>query len=234
MANEEASAGGMMPANISLDLAASWRYVMEVARLEEGVFGRLARDEAQSLAALLLPVLLMLGGTLSSWLYLVLVIEVNVDAVGVILRGFVFGTIFGWLAWLGWTQLTVFLLSWRYEHTVDRWALIRPMGFAMLPLALTSVPFLLDTIQGSDAPLGSLSLRVIVVAGTLSLLLGWHAVREAVPAAREREVSLVTFGAAIVPLAILAQLSTSAGMAPIVAIFTQGFEHYVDFGSPFR
>lgn len=233
MANDATAGDGMMPADTSFDLGATWGYLMAVARLEDGVFGRLARDETQSVAAVVLPAVLMLGGTISSWLYLLLAVDANVDAVGVILRGFVLGTIAGWGAWAGWAALTSFLLSWRWGHEVERWPLMRALGFATLPLVLTWVTFLPDTILGNDPVIGQVALPLMILAVMATAIFALHAVREAVPDAREREVTLATLGGYVAALAVLGLLASKSGIAPIFAIFTQGFEYYVDFGSIF-
>ena len=213
---------------MTFDLAATWRYLMRIARLDETVFSDIARDQVQTAAALALPAVLLFGATISSWLWLVLAVDDGLDGGAVLVRQVIGGTIVGYACWAGWVFIVERLLAMLWGQTVDRRALLRVMGFASLPVVLTWVMWLPDNLQGDDAPLGTLALAIMVAAASAWLMLS-HRALAAVSGATEEQRGAANLVGYLAFLAVLGLVSRS-GMAPGIPLFTRGFRHFIDLG----
>lgn len=212
----------------TFDLAATRRYLIRILRLDETVFADLARDQMQTAAALAIPAVLILGSTISSWLWLALWVDDGLDGGAVLLRQVIAGTIVGYACWVLWVFVVERMLAMVWRLQVDRRALFRVMGFATLPLVLTWAIWLPDNLQGDDLPLGTLALAITVAAASAWLLLSHRAIAE-VTAATENQRGVANLAGYLVFLAVLGLISRS-GMAPIIPLFTRGFRHFIDFG----
>ena len=213
---------------MTFDLAATWRYLARIARLDETVFSDIARDQVQTAAALALPAVLLFGATISSWLWLVLAVDDGLDGGAVLVRQVIGGTIVGYACWAGWVLIVERLLAMLWGQTVDRRALLRVMGFASLPVVLTWVMWLPDNLQGDDAPLGTLALAIMVAAASAWLMLS-HRALAAVSGATENQRGAANLVGYFAFLAVLGLVSRS-GMAPGIPLFTRGFRHFIDLG----
>jgi hypothetical protein len=214
---------------MSFDAARTWAFVKRLARTDDTAFREIADDEGQTAAALALPAVVMLAGTIGAWLYFELVVEVELEFAALLLRGFILGTILGWAAWAGGVFVTQQILV-RMGHPVDRWRLARVLGFAMLPMAVTLLMWLPDFVQGDDEPFGSLLQGLFIAVAVILPLFAWHAVRAVAAAATERQVTISVLGGYLFYLAVMGLLATWSGLAPVISLFTHGFEEYVDFG----
>lgn len=212
----------------SFDIPATRRYLGRIVRLDETVFGDLARDPMQTAAALALPAVLIFGLTISSWLWLILWVDDGLDNVAVLLRQVIGGTVVGYACWVGWVLIVEFLLSRLSGRPVDRRALIRVMGFASAPLVITWILWLPDNVQGNDAPFGTLAVAILFAAITMWLLLSHRAIA-AVTNVTENQRGLANLVGYLAFLAVLGLVSRS-GMAPAIPLFTRGFRHFIDLG----
>jgi hypothetical protein len=212
---------------MTFDLAATRRYLVRILRLDETVFSDIAQDQLQTAAALALPAVLLLGSTISTWLWLMLWVDNGLDGGAVLVRQVIAGTIIGYASWVAWVFIVERLLIMVWHQQVDRRALFRVMGFASLPLVLTWILWLPDNVQGDDLPLGTLAVAILVTAASAWLLLSHRAIA-AVTVATENERGAANFAGYLVFLAILGLISRS-GMAPVIPLFTRGFRHFIDF-----
>jgi hypothetical protein len=215
-----------MPA-LTLDPAATWAYVRRVARLDDSVFGDIARDESATLAALLLPVVLMFGGAVAGLLYIL--VEgggAQLNWTQFVLREMVLGSGFGWAAWLGWVALTRFTLLRMYAVEVDFWQLARALGFAMLPLALTWAFFLPAAVIDSAGPLGDVAFGVLTLGFVLVPIVGLHAVPAVTGGVPARAVVFGTVLPYLVVAAIVAVEGHFTGAAPMLPLYQQGSQAY--------
>jgi hypothetical protein len=212
----------------TFDLAATRRYLLRILRLDETVFADLARDQLQTAAALALPAILLLGTTISSWLWLVLAVDDGLDGGAILARQVIGGTIVAYASWVLWVFVVERMLTLLWNQPVDRRALFRVMGFASLPVVLTWILWLPDNLQGDDAPFGTLAVAILFAAASAWLVLS-HRALAAVTGATENHRGLANLVGYLVFLAILGLISRS-GMAPGIPLFTRGFREYIDFG----
>ena len=207
------------PAARPTEQVLDWRGTLRRARRliagDAAVLSEVARDERQTLVAVLLAATAVLAAALGGWAWLALTGD-GLSTGRVVIREFVLGGAFGLAAWVFWVIATHATLRTVYDQRVDRSQLLRAMGFAAIfagvQLAMVVTP---------------LSFAIGLIALGAWFLASTAAVEAAAPSLTRREALVSTGVGFVVFAAALSLLADLAGMAPGVFAHAADLAVYV-------
>ena len=190
-------------------------WTSRLLRLDFGAFEEIRAEPWATTSAVLIVFGASLFAGLGSWLWAVQSPDFpSLDKTQVLIRSFLLGSIIQTVVWFLWVYLVYQVLFRAYGLGADFVELVRTMGFAFAPVALS----LLIVFAGFAVPIGML-------AFAMALLLTNVAIQTATDAAvREATVAnLAGFGAFLIVMGVfanIAEVGTFGGLAPGILFFS--------------
>ena len=172
-------------------------------------------DPSQTLSASLVVIFAIGLSAVGGWLWLIVDLE-GLSTGRILLREVLLGSVFAIGLWLAWVAVVQIILRSLYGRSVERGRLLRCMGYAAAPLALS----LLMVIP-------ALSFTVGVLALVTWVALSHVAVATAAPEAAPRETVTATACGFAVYTAVMSVLADVAGMAPGIFVHAADLTAYL-------
>ncbi|MDP2673390.1 MAG: hypothetical protein Q8Q00_00580 [Dehalococcoidia bacterium] len=194
----------------SLQSVSGW--LGRLARLDLTVFEEVRSDPSATPGAIVVVFLASVLAGIGSWLWAVQTNGVSADEVFV--KSLVIGSILQTLAWFIWVYLVFQVLARAYGARTDFYELIRTMGFAFAPVAMS----VLVAITAFAVPFG--------VAALAGATLFSHFAIESSSSAEPRQilianfVGFLSFAVVMGVLANIAEINTVGGLAPGLFFFS--------------
>jgi hypothetical protein len=112
--------------------------VMRLARLDTTVFDEVKDDLNETVPAVVIVAISSLIAGIGVWLWLLIEAPsgIDVDFASVLVNVLLLGTIFSVVLWGAWVAVTYVVLVQVYKESVDFQTLLRPMGYAAIPLVI--------------------------------------------------------------------------------------------------
>jgi hypothetical protein len=122
-----------------LDINAVVNRILRLARLDTSAFDEVRDDQRETIPAIAIVVVSCLLAGFGAWMWLIFVAPdgVDVDHGKVIVNVFLLGTIVTTVVWAVWVAVTAMMLNSVYKEHVDLMSLMRTMGYASFPFALS-------------------------------------------------------------------------------------------------
>ncbi len=176
--------------------------VMRLARLDTTVFDEVKDDLNETISAVVLVAIASLIAGIGVWLWLLVDVPsgADVDFGNVLVNVLLLGTIFSVVLWAIWVAVTYVVLVQVYKETVDFQTLLRPMGYAAIPLVITVFMVL-----------SGIALAIAVVAMGLWLVFAIYATQAASNASSDRVVVATLAGFAVYCI-VMAFLANQTGI----------------------
>src|SRR5690606_2700524 len=131
----------------SMDINAIFDRILRLARLDTAVFDEVRDDERELLPAIIVAVVSFLLAGIGAWLFILVVPDSsysdNVD--GQFVNNVILGTIFAVVLYGVAAVVIYVVLAQMYRVQLDLQTLIRPFGYAAIPMALSLlmlIPFI--------------------------------------------------------------------------------------------
>ena len=172
-------------------------------------------DPSQGLSAILVMMLAVGLSAVGGWLWLIADLE-GLSTGRILLRELLLGSVFAVGLWLAWVVTAQIVLRSLYGRAVERGCLVRCMGYAAAPLALS----VLMVIPALSFTVGLLTLVAWVA-------LSHAAVATAVPDAAPRETVTATACGFAVYAVVMSVLADAAGMAPGIFVHAADLTAYL-------
>lgn len=176
--------------------------VMRLARLDTTVFDEVKDDLNETVPAVVIVAIASLIAGIGVWLWLLVEAPsgVDVDFGNVLVNVLLLGTIFSVVLWAAWVAVTYVVLVQVYKENVDFQTLLRPMGYAAIPLVIA----IFMVISG-------IAIAVGVVAMGLWFVFAIYATQAASNASSDRVVVSTLAGFAVYSI-VMAFLASQTGM----------------------
>jgi hypothetical protein len=176
--------------------------VMRLARLDTTVFDEVKDDLNETIPAVAIVAIASLIAGIGVWLWLLVDLPdgYSVDFGNLLVNVWLLGTIFSVVLWAAWVAVTYVVLVQVYKETVDFQTLLRPMGYAAIPLVLT----VFMVISG-------VALAIGIVAMGLWFVFAIYATQAASNASSDRVVVSTLAGFAVYCV-VMAFLGSQTGM----------------------
>lgn len=176
--------------------------VMRLARLDTTVFDEVKDDLNETVPAVAIVAIASLIAGIGVWLWLLVEAPsgIDVDFGNVLVNVLLLGTIFSVVLWAAWVAVTYVVLVQVYKESVDFQTLLRPMGYAAIPLVIT----VFMVISG-------VALAIGVVALGLWFVFAIYATQAASNASSDRVVISTLAGFAVYCV-VMAFLASQTGM----------------------
>ena len=176
--------------------------VMRLARLDTTVFDEVKDDLNETVPAVAIVAISSLIAGIGVWLWLLIEAPTgaDVDFGSVLVNVLLLGTIFSVVLWAAWVAVTYVVLVQVYKESVDFQTLLRPMGYAAIPLVI--MVFLL---------LSGIALAIGVVAMALWFVFAIYATQAASNASSDRVVIAALAGFAVYCV-VMSFLANQTGM----------------------
>ena len=194
----------------SLQSVSGW--LGRLARLDLTVFEEVRSDPSATPGAIVVVFLASVLAGIGSWLWAV---QTNgVSAGEVFVKSLVIGSVLQTLAWFIWVYLVFQVLARAYGARTDFYELIRSMGFAFAPVAMS----VLVAITAFAVPFG--------VAALAGATLFSHFAIQSSSSAEPRQilianfVGFLSFAVVMGVLANIAEINTVGGLAPGLFFFS--------------
>ena len=194
----------------SLQSVSGW--LGRLARLDLTVFEEVRSDPSATPGAIVVVFLASVLAGIGSWLWAV---QTNgVSAAEVFVKSLVIGSILQTLVWFIWVYLVFQVLARAYGARTDFYELIRSMGFAFAPVAMS----VLIAITAFAVPFG--------VAALAGAALFSHFAIQSSTSAEPRQVLIanfvgfLSFAVVMGVLANIAEINTVGGLAPGLFFFS--------------
>lgn len=142
------------------DLETLWRRLLRVARLDATAFLEVRDDPRATIPALAVVVVASFLSGIGGWLRYLFTVHSLVSPGGqFFINSVLIGTILAAACWLAWVAVTLFMLRQIWRRRVDFSQLVRTMGLAYFPVAISILLF----IKGLSLPVGMISLAAAVL-----------------------------------------------------------------------
>ncbi|MEX0781584.1 MAG: YIP1 family protein [Dehalococcoidia bacterium] len=176
--------------------------VMRLARLDTTVFDEVKDDLNETVPAVVIVAIASLIAGIGVWLWLLVDAPsgADVDFGNVLVNILLLGTVFSVVLWAAWVAVTYVVLVQVYKETVDFQTLLRPMGYAAIPLVI--MVFMV---------LSGIALAIGVVAMGLWFVFAIYATQAASNASSDRVVVATLAGFAVYCV-VMAFLANQTGM----------------------
>lgn len=176
--------------------------VMRLARLDTTVFDEVKDDLNETVPAVAIVAIASLVAGIGVWLWLLVEAPsgIDVDFGNVLINVLLLGTIFSVVLWAAWVAVTYVVLVQVYKEAVDFQTLLRPMGYAAVPLVIA----IFMVISG-------VALAIGIVAMGLWFVFAIYATQAASNASSDRVVVSALAGFAVYCV-VMAFLGSQTGM----------------------
>jgi hypothetical protein len=176
--------------------------VLRLARLDTTVFDEVKDDLNETVPAVVIVAIASLIAGIGVWLWLLIEVPsgVDVDFGNVLVNVLLLGTVFSVVLWAAWVAVTYVVLVQVYKETVDFQTLLRPMGYAAIPLVITVFMVL-----------SGIALAIGIVAMGLWFVFAIYATQAASNASSDRVVVATLAGFAVYCI-VMAFLASQTGM----------------------
>jgi hypothetical protein len=190
-------------------------WIGRLARFDYTAFDEIRAEPSATLSAVAVVVAASLLAGMGSWLWSVF--ELDRDETDIFVRSLLIGTIVQTLFWFLWVYIVHQLLTHIYHAQSNFVELVRVMGFAFFPVALTV--FIL---------IGALAIPIGIFAFAATILLSSIAVQSATDAEAPHAMmaTLLGFGGFLVCMGMLAnvmEVFRFGGLAPGILFFALDF-----------
>ncbi len=193
--------------------AAGW--IARLLRLDLSAFEEIRATPSATMSAVLVVFAASVLAGFGSWLWSVFNRELSeLDRTEVLVKSLVIGCLVQTAVWFLWVYVTRWVLDWGYRIKIDFLELMRTMGFAFAPVALT----ILVLIGGLAVPIG-------ILAFGMALLLTNAAIQSTSDAELSEAMvaNLAGFGAFLIVMGVfsnVAEVGTFGGISPGILFFS--------------
>lgn len=201
----------------AVSVGAIFDRIRRLAAMDASVFEEVRDQPGETVPALLVVSVATFLAAVGGWLWLEIDID-GLDTGKIVVKELLLGSIFSLLLWGAWVLVTQAVLATLFRVPTPPLALVRTMGYAAAPLALT-VAMLIPTV----------SFGIGLVALVIWFALTGTAIQATAPRASRGQIliaNLIGFTCYAVLLAILAD---SAGLAPGLFVHGADLAEYFDF-----
>lgn len=196
----------MMPMQPRLDLAILADRLQRLVRLDTSVFQEVRQDPAATIPSVLVAAAATALAGLGGWIWWI--VQDFGDSGKVFIQSVVLGSVFSVALWIVWLLVAWVILTQLFREEADWQQMLRTMGMAAAPLALSVAMF----IPGIDLGVGLASVALFFGLTTIAI----QAVTPANPA-RVLVANLAGFAVWAIVLGLL--VSSSDYLAPGVFLF---------------
>jgi hypothetical protein len=132
-----------MNVNVSqADMQGMMNRLMRLARLDTTVFDEVRLDAAATVPAVIVAAVSIFLSGLGGWLWWVMSSNFNTGSGDILFKSAILGSVFAMALWVAWVFVVYVLLTQVFRAQADVQQLVRTMGMAMVPLALTLLMFI--------------------------------------------------------------------------------------------
>jgi len=196
----------MMPMEPGLDLSILSARLMRLVRLDTTVFDEVKQDPAATLPAVFVVIASTLLAAGGGWMWLV--IKGFGDNGKVFFHSVIMGTVFSFALWIVWLLVAWVILTQLFREDADWQQMLRTMGMASAPLALSVAMF----IPGIDMGIALASIALFFGLNTIAI----QATTQANPA-RVLMANLAGFAVWAIVLGLL--VTDTSYLAPGIFLF---------------
>ena len=185
----------MMPTEPRLDLAILADRLLRLYRLDTSVFDEVRQDPMATVPAIFVVVASTLLAGIGGWLWWIF--KGFGDTGTVFIQSVILGTVFSVALWIVWLLITWVILTQLFGEEADWQQMLRAMGMATAPLALSLLLF----IPGVDFGVGLASIALLFGLTTIAI--------QATTPANPARVLVANFGGFALWAIVLGLLVTS-------------------------
>ena len=153
----------MMPVEPRLDLAILSDRLLRLFRLDTSVFDEVRQDPMATVPAIFVVVASTVLAGLGGWLWWI--VQDFGDTGKVFIQSVILGSVFSVALWIVWLLIAWVILSQLFREEADWQQMLRTMGMAAAPLALSVVLF----IPGIDFGVGLTSMALLFGLTTIAI-----------------------------------------------------------------
>ena len=153
----------MMSSARGFDPNALMERVRRLAMLDTSVFDEVRTDTTATVPAIIVAAAATLLAGFGGWLWWVF--NDIPDKGKIFWQSFILGSIISFVLWAVWVAITYVMLTQVFRRRADINELVRVMGFAMLPMALSLIIF----IPGLDFGIGVASLALLFAVSVIAV-----------------------------------------------------------------
>ena len=140
--------------------------LLRLVRLDTSVFDEVRQDPAATLPAVLVAVISTLLAGIGGWLWWSLQDFGEIEGAGTIfVQSVILGSLFSIALWIVWLLVTWVVLTQLFREDADWQQMLRTMGMASIPLALTVLMF----VPGIDFGVGLASIALFFGLTTIAV-----------------------------------------------------------------
>jgi hypothetical protein len=196
-----------------MDLQVVFNRIVRLARLDTTVFDEVRDDPRELLPAALIMTLGALLAGIGVWLWLIFAApgSTQVEHGKVIIKILILGTLFAVILWAVWVAVVYVVLVQFYREQCDIQGLLRTMGYASFPFALS----FLMLIPG-------LSFAIGVVAVVLWFVMSIYAVQAATTAGSDRVIFATGIGFVVFAI-VMGLIARESGLTTGVFINAESY-----------
>ena len=203
------------------DMKSMINRLMRIVRLDTTVFDEVRLDAAATVPSAIVAVVATFMAGLGGWLWWTMSSNYNVGGGQILLKSAILGSVFAIALWVAWVFITYVVLTQLFKKQADVQQLVRTMGMAAAPLALSLLMF----IPGISFGIALASVALFFGLSTMAV----QAVTDASPA-QALVANAIGFAVwAIVLTVLVGSVSISRGggvsinaFAPGIFIFSLG------------
>ncbi len=211
---------GMMQQAGGMDVNSLMQRLKRLATLDTTVFDEVKGDTNSTIPAIVVVAVATVLSGLGGWLWWVFA---DLPESGdVLLKSLIFGSILSIVLWAAWVGITYVMLTQVFRARADVNELIRVMGFAAAPLALSALMF----VPLLDFGIGLTSLALLFGANVI-------AIQSATDAPAGRVLAATGAGFLVWAVGLSLFVSDANAYAPGFFLFEVGAELLRDVGSVF-
>jgi len=131
-----------MNANLSqADMQSLMNRLMRLIRLDTTVFDEVRLDPAATIPSVIVAAVSIFLSGIGGWLYWVITSDFETGSGQIFLKSAILGSVFAIALWVAWVLLAYVILTQVFRAQADPQQLVRTMGMAAAPLALTVLMF---------------------------------------------------------------------------------------------
>ena len=153
----------MMPRGSQLDFAVLSDRLQRLVRLDTSVFDEVRHDASATVPAVLVATVSTLLAGVGGWLWWLL--QDYPDSGKVLVQSVILGTVFSVALWIVWLLVAWVILTQLFREEADWQQILRTMGMAAIPLALSVAMF----IPGIDLGVGLASIALFFGLTTIAI-----------------------------------------------------------------
>ena len=116
--------------------------LMRLAKLDTSVFEEVRLDASATIPSVVVAVVATFLAGLGGWLYWMIAADVEAGSGDVLIKSAILGTVFSVALWIAWVFIVYAILTQVFKAQADVQQLVRTMGMAAAPLALSILMFI--------------------------------------------------------------------------------------------